>query len=236
MKILGIDTSSMAASVAVIEDDRVTCEFIVNDKNTHSQKLMPMIDSMLKISGEDINSMDLIAVCIGPGSFTGIRIGVSTAKAIAHVNDIPIVAVNSLEAISENLGLTNKIIVPIYDAQKDQVYVGEYLVDGKDIINKVEIDIKNIDSLLEDLKNRKEEFLIAGEAVYKHKDKFEGIDNIEVADSIYNVSKGSSICQLAMKKFSKEKDIHNCYDINPMYIKKSQAEIQLEERKIKNSK
>ena len=79
MKVLGIDTSSMAASIAVIEDDTLVCEFVVNDTKTHSQKLMVMIEEMLKISDIDVNEIDLLAVCIGPGSFTGIRIGVATA-------------------------------------------------------------------------------------------------------------------------------------------------------------
>ncbi|WP_024620926.1 tRNA (adenosine(37)-N6)-threonylcarbamoyltransferase complex dimerization subunit type 1 TsaB [Metaclostridioides mangenotii] len=234
MKVLGIDTSSMAASIAVIEDDKLICEFVVNDTKTHSQKLMVMIESMLKISDLDINDMDLLAVCIGPGSFTGIRIGVSTAKAISHVNDVPIVAVNSLESLAENASLTKKIIVPILDAQKNQVYSAEYKynkTDNKDSLNvKKDIEIKEVDALVEEIKNSNEEYVILGEAVYKYSDKFKNMENATVCDSIYNVSKGSSICLSAINKYKLGKDIYNCYDIKPMYIKKSQAEIQYEQK------
>ena len=89
MKILGIDTSSMAASVAVIEDNKLICEYTINTKKTHSQKLMPMIENMLSLSDLNVREIDAIAVCEGPGSFTGLRIGMATAKAIeigrAHV-------------------------------------------------------------------------------------------------------------------------------------------------------
>ena len=94
MKILGIDTSSMAASVAVIEDNKLICEYTINTKKTHSQKLMPMIENMLSLSDLSIREMDAVAICEGPGSFTGLRIGMATAKAFAHVNDIPLIGVN----------------------------------------------------------------------------------------------------------------------------------------------
>ena len=83
MKILGIDTSSMATTIAVIEDNKLICEYTINTKKTHSQKLMLMIENMLKISDIDINEINLIAVCEGPGSFTGLRISMATAKAIS---------------------------------------------------------------------------------------------------------------------------------------------------------
>ncbi len=227
MKVLGIDTSSMAASIAVIEDDKLICEFVVNDTKTHSQKLMVMIENMLKISDIDINDIDLLAVCIGPGSFTGIRIGVSTAKAISHVNDVPIVAVNSLESLAENASLTKKNIVPILDAQKNQVYSAEYkynMTDKEDSLNvRKGIEIKEVGALVEEIKN-------SDEAVYKYLDKFKNIENATVCDSIYNVSKGSSLCLSAINKYKLGKDIYNCYDIKPMYIKKSQAEIQYEQK------
>ena len=108
MKILGIDTSSMAASVAVIEDNKLICEYTINTKKTHSQKLMPMIENMLSLSDLNVREIDAIAVCEGPGSFTGLRIGMATAKAIAHVNDIPVIGVNSLEVLAANMNLCDK--------------------------------------------------------------------------------------------------------------------------------
>ena len=126
MKVLGIDTSSLATSVAVIEDNKLICEYTINTKKTHSQKLMPMIENMLNISDLNINEIDLIAVCEGPGSFTGLRIAMATAKAIAHVNNLPIVGVNSVELLSGNMNLCDKKVCSILDAQRTQVYMGQY--------------------------------------------------------------------------------------------------------------
>ena len=105
MKVLGIDTSSLATSVAVIEDNKLICEYTINTKKTHSQKLMPMIENMLNISDLNINEIDLIAVCEGPGSFTGIRIAITIAKTISYCLNIPIYTVSYLELSAlDNIG------------------------------------------------------------------------------------------------------------------------------------
>ena len=148
MKILGIDTSSMAASVAVLEDNKLICEYTINTKKTHSQKLMPMIENMLSLSDLNVREIDAIAVCEGPGSFTGLRIGMATAKAIAHVNDIPVIGVNSLEVLAANMNLCDKKICSILDAQRNQVYTGRYHYAGTKLVEIKEIGIQPIDELL----------------------------------------------------------------------------------------
>ena len=173
MKVLGIDTSSLATSVAVIEDNKLICEYTINTKKTHSQKLMPMIENMLNISDLNINEIDLIAVCEGPGSFTGLRIAMATAKGV---------------------------------------------------------DVVEIDELIEELKNTNEEWIIVGEAVYKYEDKIKDIANIHVPAPSHNVSKASSLCSIAIEKYNNNIDVYDCYSINPLYIRKSQAEVQYDEK------
>ena len=134
MKILGIDTSTMAANVAVLEDDKLICEYTINTKKTHSQKLMPMIENMLKLSDIDIKDIDAIGICVGPGSFTGLRIGMAAAKAMAHVNNIPLIGVNSLEILGANMDLCDKKICAILDAQRNQVYTNTYKFENNQII------------------------------------------------------------------------------------------------------
>ena len=230
MKILGIDTSTMAANVAVLEDDKLICEYTINTKKTHSQKLMPMIENMLKLSDIEIKDIDAIAICVGPGSFTGLRIGMATAKAMAHVNDIPLISVNSLEILGANMNLCNKKVCSILDAQRNQVYTCKYIYEENKIKNLGEINIIPIDDLLEQLSGTNEEWILVGEAVYKYKEKIEAIPNIIIPCPSNNITKASSLCILARDKFEQNKDVHNCYDINPMYIRKSQAEEQYEEK------
>ncbi|WP_042277619.1 tRNA (adenosine(37)-N6)-threonylcarbamoyltransferase complex dimerization subunit type 1 TsaB [[Clostridium] dakarense] len=230
MKVLGIDTSSMATSVAVIEDNKLICEYTVNTKKTHSQKLMLMIENMLKISDLDVNEMDLIAVCEGPGSFTGLRISMATAKAIAHVNNLPIVGVNSLELLAANMNLCDKKICSILDAQRTQVYSGQYKFENNEVVELKNIDVVEIDDLIEELKNSKEDWIIVGEAVYKYEEKLKDIENIHIAAPSHNVSKASSLCSVAINKYNKNIDVYDCYSINPVYIRKSQAEVQYDEK------
>ena len=160
MKILGIDTSSMAASVAVIEDNKLICEYTINTKKTHSQKLMPMIENMLSLGDLNVRELDAIAVCEGPGSFTGLRIGMATAKAIAHVNDIPVIGVNSLEVLAANMNLCDKKICSILDAQRNQVYMNKYILKDYKITELEEISIKAIDELLEEISSSNEDWVL----------------------------------------------------------------------------
>ena len=230
MKILGIDTSTMAANVAVLEDDKLICEYTINTKKTHSQKLMPMIENMLNLSDINIKDIDAIGICVGPGSFTGLRIGMATAKAISHVNNIPLIGVNSLEVLGANMDFSNKKICSILDAQRNQVYTCKYIFEENKSKSLEDIKIMPIDDLLEELSATNEEWVIIGEAVYKYKDKIEAKSNITMSSPSNNITKASSLCVVARDKFEQNMDVHNCYDINPMYIRKSQAEEQYEEK------
>lgn len=230
MKILGIDTSTMAANVAVLEDDKLICEYTINTKKTHSQKLMPMIENMLKLSDIEIKDIDAIGICVGPGSFTGLRIGMATAKAMAHINNIPLIGVNSLEILGSNIDFCNKKICSILDAQRNQVYTCKYVIEANKSKSLEDIKIMPIDDLLQELSDTNEEWVILGEAVYKYKEKIEAISNIAISSPDNNITKASSLCIVAKDKFEQNVEVHNCYDINPMYIRKSQAEEQYEEK------
>ena len=230
MKILGIDTSTMAANVAVLEDDKLICEYTINTKKTHSQKLMPMIENILKLSDLDIKEIDAIAICVGPGSFTGLRIGMATAKAMAHVNNIPLIGVNSLEILGANMDLCNRNICSILDAQRNQVYMNKYILKDDKITELEEISIKPIDELLEEISSSNEDWVLVGEAVYKYKEKIEEISNITIPSPANNITKASTLCFVARDKMLANDQVYNCYNINPMYIRKSQAEEQSEEK------
>ena len=230
MKVLGIDTSSNATSIAVIEDNKLICEYTINTKTTHSQKLMPMIENMLKISEVNVNDMDMIAICQGPGSFTGLRIGMATAKALSHVNNLPIVGVNSLELLAGNMDLSDKKICSILDAQRTQVYMGQYKFENNKLVELKSIDVVEIDDLLEELKDSKEQWILVGEAVYKYEDKIKEIQNIYLPAPSHNVNKASSLCTIAMNKYNQNIDVYDCYTINPVYIRESQTEVQYDEK------
>ena len=124
MKILALDSSGLVASAAVMEDDILLAEYTVNYKKTHSQTLLPMLDAIVSMVELDLNTIDAIALAAGPGSFTGLRIGAATAKGLGLALDKPIVAVPTVDALAYNLYDTDKLICPMMDARRQQVYTG----------------------------------------------------------------------------------------------------------------
>jgi len=122
MKVLGIETSTGSGSVAVLEGDKVLGEFFLNLGPTHSEKLLPMLDWLLKEVGVEKNEIEGIAVSKGPGSFTALRVGISTAKGLAFSLGIPVVGVSSLEVLARNLLYTPLYIYSLIDAKKKEVY------------------------------------------------------------------------------------------------------------------
>lgn len=130
MKLLALDSSGLVASAAIVEDDITIAEYTVNYKKTHSQTLLPMLDELKRMTELDLKTVDAIAVAAGPGSFTGLRIGSATAKGLGLALDIPIIPVPTVDALAYNLYGSDKLICPIMDARRNQVYTGLYTFDS----------------------------------------------------------------------------------------------------------
>lgn len=126
MKILALDSSGLVAGVAVTEDDNLLGEYTINYKKTHSQTLLPMLDEVAKMIELDLNTIDVIAVSAGPGSFTGLRIGSATAKGLALALNKQIVSVPTVDALAYNLWGCGEQICPLMDARRQQAYTGLY--------------------------------------------------------------------------------------------------------------
>lgn len=126
MKVIGIESSSLVASVAIVEEDTLTAEYTVNHKKTHSQTLLPMLAEICRMAECEVGDADAIAVAAGPGSFTGLRIGAATAKGLGFVTEKPLIAVPTLDAMAYGLWGCDALICPILDARRNQVYGGIY--------------------------------------------------------------------------------------------------------------
>ena len=124
--ILGIDTITLACSVALLQDGVLLAEFTLNVKKTHSERLMPLVEKLLQESGVEREQLQAIAVAAGPGSFTGIRIGVATARALAQGLAIPAVGISTLEALAEGITAPGALVCPLLDARRNQVYTALY--------------------------------------------------------------------------------------------------------------
>ncbi|MBQ8331245.1 MAG: tRNA (adenosine(37)-N6)-threonylcarbamoyltransferase complex dimerization subunit type 1 TsaB [Clostridia bacterium] len=131
MKILSLDSSAVVASVALCEDGKLLAEYTLNNGNTHSETLLPMVESVLRLFGIRATDVDLFACSSGPGSFTGVRIGAATLKGLAFGMDTPCVGVSTLEAIAENAVLYRGLICPVMNARRSQVYCALFRSDGE---------------------------------------------------------------------------------------------------------
>ena len=137
MRILALDSSGLVASVAIVAQEGkeavTVAEYTINYKKTHSQTLLPMLDEIVKMTELDLNEIDGIAVAAGPGSFTGLRIGSATAKGLGLALGKPLIHIPTLEGLACNLWGTDKVICPILDARRGQVYAGIYEFEGDDL-------------------------------------------------------------------------------------------------------
>ncbi|MGF7146050.1 tRNA threonylcarbamoyladenosine biosynthesis protein TsaB [Anaerotaenia torta] len=169
MKILALDSSGLVASVAVVTEEATLAEYTVNYKKTHSQTLLPMLDEAVKMIELDLAEVDAIAVAAGPGSFTGLRIGSATAKGLGLALKKPIIPVPTLEGLAYNLYGTDKIICPLMDARRNQVYTGLYRFCGSEFQVRRDGAALVLEELLEELNEAGREviFLGDGAAVYR---------------------------------------------------------------------
>lgn len=126
MMILAIDSSGMTASAALLTEEKVLCEMSVNNKKTHSQTLLPMIEAVMENAGQQYEALDAIALAEGPGSFTGLRIGAALAKGLGLAADKPLIGVSTIDALAYEAGPSEALICPMIDARHETVYTGLY--------------------------------------------------------------------------------------------------------------
>lgn len=232
MKILAIDTASEVCSVAILEDKNLIKEISNEDANTHSIKLMPQISQILKETNLTLNDINLLACDKGPGSFTGIRIGISTIKAFNDVTNIPAVGITSLMSLSYNNDFDG-YICSLIDAKNDNVYYGLFDNTTKKHIKLNTYLSENINNITEILKicNKPINFVGSGSIVYKDMLKSTLKENaIFSSDVNANKLTATSIGIAAFEVFSNNLKNEE-YNLSPIYLKKSNAERELEERK-----
>lgn len=235
MKILSIETSSEVCSVAILEHKEVLKEISLENGNTHSQNLMPLISQILDETQLNLNDIDLFACDNGPGSFTGIRIGIATVKAFRDVTSKPVIGISSLKGLAYNLqNINTDIVCSIIDAKNDNVYCGIFTYENQ-MIKKIEnYKFDNINSILnyfqtEKFLNKNIFFVGNGSIVYNDVIQSQ-LDKRALfsKDSMKNKLNAISIANAAFDEFNSNSS--NFSDIIPLYLKKSSAELTLEEK------
>lgn len=249
MKILAIDTSSKICSVAITEDTNKIIELHSNDEKTHSVKLMPMVDETFKSTNLSLDDIDLMACSVGPGSFTGVRIGIATIKAFTDVKSIPVAQVSSLEGLAYNMidentpasQLASTLFCSIIDANNNNVYCGLYryyndcLNQVTDLIaESIETVTTKIDTIIHSFSRQFNNIVFVGGGAVAYKELLDktfansGV-TIYFADEEKNNVNSVSIAKAGYIKF-KNGDYGDSSILSPLYLRKSQAERALEEK------
>ena len=230
MLVLSVDSSYSTATCALIKDDKILAEINLNDKKQHSIILMRLIDSILKEYEIDINDIDAFIISRGPGSFTGLRIGMATLKGLAFASKKPLISVSTLDALAYNSISFQGIICPIMDALWDNIYTCLYKNENNNLTPLIKEQCLNINELVTILKEQTLPIIFVGDGVAKHKEFLqENIPNSFFAPNHSNFPKASSVGELGIKKIN-DGVIENIDSINPIYLRKSQAEREYEKR------
>lgn len=225
MKILGLDSSGLVASVAVVEDDNLQAEFTVNYKKTHSQTLLPMLDEAARMIELDLKTIDAIALAAGPGSFTGLRIGAATAKGLGLALNKPLIAVPTVEALAYNLWGCGALVVPLMDARRSQTYTGLYcFTDGQLSVIQPQC-VTGIEDIVAKVNGQGRPVVFLGDGV----PVFEGYirENCSApysfAPAHMNKQRAASVAALGAVYYSRGQ-VQSAQEHRPEYLRLSQAE------------
>ena len=221
MLICSVDSSATPASVCLFEDDKIVAEYYLNTGFTHSQTLMAMLESVLKISGKRADDIDLYAVNSGPGSFTGVRIGVSAVKGMAYAQDKPCVEVSTLESMAYNFLGSHTIVCACMDARRKQVYHGLFRVDGDRIERLCEDKAIAIEELLIGLPNG-EEIILVGDGAELVSQSAED-PAVKLAPPNLRYQRASSVALAAVETYNRGEAVSPAA-LMPRYLRLSQAE------------
>lgn len=227
MKILAIDTSSFPASVAIADNGILMGEYVIRNQRKHSQNIMMMTERLFDDLGMDISDIDVFSVTSGPGSFTGLRIGISSVRAFAQAMKKPVAPVNTLEALAYNFSLSDAVIVPMLDARRDEVFTAAYKFNNGTATEITPPCVMTISEICEKYKDS--DVIMTGDGAIIHRDE---LDGFKLAPLNLAETRASSLALAAYKKAEKN-ELCDYNHVSPLYLRKSQAEREYEGRKNK---
>ncbi len=231
LKVLAIDTSSFPASAAIAEDGVMLGEYVIRNKRKHSQNIMVMVERLFDDLELDISDIDVFAATVGPGSFTGLRIGIATVRAFAQACGKKCVAVNTLEALAYNFVCSGLKVVSMLDARRDEVFAAAYVFMGNEMCEIQEPCVMTVSECLEEFGT--EGVIYAGDGALKNADAIRGAGGI-IAPCSHSETRAASAAALAMER-ARNGGAADYGSIKPLYLRKSQAEREYEKKARKSA-
>lgn len=231
MKILALDSSGLVASAAIVENDVTIAEYTINHKKTHSQTLLPMLDEIRRMTELDLQTIDAIAIASGPGSFTGLRIGSATAKGLGLALNLPIISVPTVDSLAYNLYGSEKLICPLMDARRNQVYTGLYTFENGELITIEPQCAVDISEIVRKINETGKEVIFLGDGVSVYRERLEELTRVRfyLAPSCCNRQRAACVAALGEKLYKLGK-VQNAAEHAPNYLRLSQAEREREQK------
>ncbi|MGD2185502.1 MAG: tRNA (adenosine(37)-N6)-threonylcarbamoyltransferase complex dimerization subunit type 1 TsaB [Desulfobacterales bacterium] len=225
MRILAVDTAAKSCSVAIVDAGRLSAEFIIQKNETHSKHLMELIHKVLGMAGFRVAELDGLAVTIGPGSFTGLRIGVSTVKGLALSHNKPVVGISSLDALAWQCADRSHLICALLDARKGEVYYATYRLENDSLMQK---SLESANAPETAVQGIKEPCVFIGSGVEVYRRNIINVlgDRAYFAPEGQHIIRASSVGFLSMEKFETH-ETSEAAGLAPHYIRKSDAELKL---------
>lgn len=225
MRILGIDTSTKHAGVAVIENEDIVAECVMQFMAAHSEKLLPEIIHILETMQIPLKSIDYYAITAGPGSFTGLRVGISTLKGLAFVTGKKVVPVSTLEVIAYGFPFCKYQICPLLDARKKEVFTALFKWEDNKILRIKEDSVMSIDALVDWIKGKT---LFTGSGAELYRDRLiEKLGEKAIfSHSLYFIPRPAAVAFIGLQRI-KDGTLVHAKDLQPLYLRKSEAEIKL---------
>jgi tRNA threonylcarbamoyladenosine biosynthesis protein TsaB len=235
MLVLGIDTATLVCSVGLTHGGKMVGEYTLHIKKTHSQRLLPLISQMLEATGFHTRDIQGIAVASGPGSFTGIRIGIATAKGLAQALEVPLVGIPTLDILAAQFIHTDHLVCPILDARRQQVYTAFYRNSDHLPRRVSEYMALSLESLVEILRPYPQKgFLFPGDAleIYGEILREQLGERFLTLPQPYRLNRGSLTAHLGHEKLAAGAP-GELYSLTPLYVRKPEAEVKWEEKQRK---
>lgn len=225
MKILGIDTSTSCGSLGIIDGDRVVAECALHGKESHSTRLIPSVQALLSSAKLELKEIDGLAVSLGPGSFTGIRVGLSTVKGLAMATEKPVVGIPTLDALAHNFTFTPYLICPLLDARKGEIYTALYEdEEGGRMRRLTEYKVLSPSVMLEEIPPQETIFLGDGVEVYGQIIKERFGERALFAPTHLRFLRGTTVAELGRERIM-EGEKADIVSLVPIYVRPSDAEI-----------
>ena len=230
MSILAIDTATQVSSVAVADEGRLLSELTMQGKLTHSETLLPHIEQVLKMAAVNKEDLTGIAISNGPGSFTGLRIGLAAAKAMSYALHIPLVGVSTLKALAYQLPVPGVRLMCLLDAQKGNAYVESYHWENRSLQTVEAVKVAKISDIVAGCGKLNEQVILLGDAVQKKiVGKMELPENVQAAMPHLMMPRAAAVAMLGLRELAAGR-MDNVMDLEPVYIRRSEAEVLWEKR------